>query len=933
VGEPLVKKRFGLNRLAWLTYKGPSATVYANNPSDPIILAMTGQGISTALIQQGTAPNILKYFGLTWGTFTTPNNTTSTTSCWVYNHGITGSSTKAIGLLTDVQAQNREPDFFELLKAAVTVGCLGKGAPTNHNLGTYGSYPATYADISQFDLDTNTDFQIFQIGANIISQFSSDSYPAHIQYVGFSQSEPTANRPWDFYGDENLPYLYRARMFGIVTTANAGTVTHVGSVSLTYGNNQALLMPEVWNPHDPNSNNNYSGTSYIGPGNFRFILAQGPTWTPGATAASTSYVMTQGKCRMYNNSGAYLGDSPYNLAYGQGLNSPAVQLDTDPPAGGLGEIDFSYANVNGAGTPQEPLFLGGLNAGTSCIGSVINYSPTKDVVTGLKYSGILLGTYPNAWLDYEASSNWSSGGITVTPGSTELPLQPQQGFSTANPASADIAVVYPSTSSAVLQGPNNPPIVVDYVLQYEDASSNWITYQDNTSCIPNPGASTTSQAGYDGNAPSNPFVGKIIISDSTGRWIQTLNTLSWMDPRTSRFGAFDAFHQDWYTSTFPDIPVTMSNLYYGESDRPTTNFGQGFSLAVPGSGMSSTSVSNTIGWYPGNWQETSYGANLFVPGYYAENITGAQTVGYPTGQGVSVANYFADPDGVVRRGMDAYATAGSSSTMGMPLSTYSSSNNQNRPFILNRPFRSVAELGYAFSGTPWRNIDFNTPESGYASLLDLFCVSETSDANAEVEGRVDLNTRQVPVLEALLSGTGSQGYAYKDELNAGQTGNTASLSSTEIASIAQALVNRTTTTTKSGEGPLRNLSELVGKWNSAATISGASSPFNIDGTKSYVGFTSDLVNNENDLTHAFSDTSTLSIQRLRESAIRALSSAGQTRVWNLMIDLIAQTGVYKPGETNLDNLVVDGEHRYWLHVAIDRFTGKVIDEQLEQVKD
>ena len=37
-------------------------------------------------------------------------------------------------------------------------------------------------------------------------------------------------------------------------------------------------------------------------------------------------------------------------------------------------------------------------------------------------------------------------------------------------------------------------------------------------------------------------------------------------------------------------------------------------------------------------------------------------------------------------------------------------NLASRPIILNRPFRSVADLGYAFRGTPWRNIDFANPE-------------------------------------------------------------------------------------------------------------------------------------------------------------------------------------------------------------------------------
>ena len=68
-----------------------------------------------------------------------------------------------------------------------------------------------------------------------------------------------------------------------------------------------------------------------------------------------------------------------------------------------------------------------------------------------------------------------------------------------------------------------------------------------------------------------------------------------------------------------------------------------------------------------------------------------------------------------------------------------------------------------------------------------------------------------------------------------------------------------------------------------------------------------------------------------EAVPRALASVGQTRTWN-PID-IAQSGNYPPGANDLANLVVQGEQRYWLHVAIDRFTGQVIDKQIEVVNE
>ena len=62
--------------------------------------------------------------------------------------------------------------------------------------------------------------------------------------------------------------------------------------------------------------------------------------------------------------------------------------------------------------------------------------------------------------------------------------------------------------------------------------------------------------------------------------------------------------------------------------------------------------------------------------------------------------------------------------------------------------------------------------------------------------------------------------------------------------------------------------------------------------------------------------------------------SAQTRVRNLLIDVVAQTGHFKPNATSLQNdFVVEGEEHYWVHLAIDRFTGKVLERQVEQVKE
>ena len=72
----------------------------------------------------------------------------------------------------------------------------------------------------------------------------------------------------------------------------------------------------------------------------------------------------------------------------------------------------------------------------------------------------------------------------------------------------------------------------------------------------------------------------------------------------------------------------------------------------------------------------------------------------------------------------------------------------------------------------------------------------------------------------------------------------------------------------------------------------------------------------------------------RESVARALGEADQVRTWNVLIDVVAQSGHYKPNATSLQNdFIVEGEQHYWVHVAIDRFTGQVIDKQIEVVNE
>jgi hypothetical protein len=386
-------------------------------------------------------------------------------------------------------------------------------------------------------------------------------------------------------------------------------------------------------------------------------------------------------------------------------------------------------------------------------------------------------------------------------------------------------------------------------------------------------------------------------------------------------------------------------------------------------------------WPSGNSKsaQTSHsdGLNMVLTGYYEPSsgvIMGLKEINRYSNPSSITTDFYADPDGTVRRGVAAYVGGVSSgvgnmdpnlsnnwsyqvnTTYGLPTATTVTTGalvtgtaisppplqSQSRPIILHRPYRSVAELGYVFSGTPWKNVDFSTPESGYSALLDVFCINEDKSQDAVVEGRVDLNTRQIPVLQAILNG------AYRDAESSTTTllgsytaepplGAPSALVA-ESGTIAQLLVNRTTQGPATGPNagvpqPLFNIADLVGRWKPNGQQGSMSNP--IDGSANYDGFSADLAAYMgSSLNTANTPSGNYNIlPRFRETAIRALSSAGQAGTWNLMIDVIAQTGRYPIGATDLSKFVVEGERRFWVHVAISRETAQIVDESIEPVNE
>lgn len=69
----------------------------------------------------------------------------------------------------------------------------------------------------------------------------------------------------------------------------------------------------------------------------------------------------------------------------------------------------------------------------------------------------------------------------------------------------------------------------------------------------------------------------------------------------------------------------------------------------------------------------------------------------------------------------------------------------------------------------------------------------------------------------------------------------------------------------------------------------------------------------------------------REAVVRALADSSDTRTWNLMIDLVAQSGELRKGATGLEQFINRAQVHRWVFLSIDRFTGEILHLSSEPV--
>lgn len=776
-GEPLIQRRFPLKRLAWIGPDGPQ-----NGATDDAIRAC---------------------FGLRWSG-----------GVWQYV-GPSGGVKSQIKTLKEVADESREPNFFELLQAAILDGSLG----VSTKIKTKTDSPTIPISASVVDETKKSTFQALRIGANLIDQYDADSYPTVIEYDADGVR-------WQAAGVENLPYL-------------ESVVPLAGPKPGDENNNLVVyLLPKLWNPHRGSASS---------PPRIRLVIA--------------------GDLSARNFWGKLLEDGNAD-GYPKATNDPKVALLT------LSGIQAS-AELSGAADFSES-----------------RYPVTSDFASGLTDSaaGICWAPLPTDLGGAYAGFRFPDFHIDPTKVEKSGSVDPRK------------VLVRIGNDRALYSFAN-------IFLEFRTPSGQWIPYAFFYGNNEMGTWVATNNMNGGGNFWENEDGDKNKGVYTPKGWPpETVlgETLVKSDPRTSRIahmmmGGMVGMEMNPQLSLWSRNAPTAGQVGNTKNLNRSRN-GYGGYVYTDGStarwpqsiisGVGNKASDVAAGFYGG----TKFFGDFYYPAWLSRNfgpneVTGASNSG---GQSSARPSTYVDVDGVRRiadsgRYKNELPSGNQAPTVGNPYW-----RQEDKPVILNRPFESMAEMGYAFRDLPWKSLDFFSENSADAGLLDFFTLT---DADADiVADRINLASAPAEVLAALLTGMG---------LDAADSAS-AALSGIDAQKISQKLTAANVVL----ENPAGLATRLVGP---------------LDGDHVNPGTSSLLADTD------FPSEDAARIKAYREAVVRALGGTSDTRNWNLMVDLIAQWGRFPSGATNAADFIVFGEKRYWLHLSIDRYTGQILSRQLEAV--
>lgn len=846
-GTPVMPRRFPLGKLEVF------------NRTSPNELSATDEA------------NLLYYFGL---------EPTDEVDTYRYVRAETTPEGPRIARLEEVAGQGREPNFFEILRAVILAGSLGKTA--GHSMTI---------DVAR---DGSGDLHALQIGANIIDQWDSDDMPTTIDFP--EGGDDPWEEPLQVYGTENLPYI---NQFLVVPHRPAHDRDRL----------QYWAVFDVWNPHQ-------NALNLPNVGGLRIVPLGGTFYDAWVFYAVNNFDPTD-----YEGGTSWRSVSSFRRPGEDILETNEELL----PLGFAPSIDFAEpSTIRGWRPPEEEddvvgILLWDNDLGEQSNGTIVAATnpgipvkawrdPNQQVNLNLVYDhedplGGKDGKSPyTASNDYDDQNpygeRWYPEGTTFTGLDPAFWVQTQRTLGGEPGEEEIVEVVYaryatkdvnthnivrPGTYSELDENRFNPnwfpnAVPPSFAIQV-DTGNGWKTYQRVDHWFKRSAGTTYRRdfrnynaSGFSSYARSETTHHSELSESELESYIenrpasfygwQPLQGYMRMDPRTHRFGFTEARHRDFATS----IRDTLN---------PNSNTWQGFRGGSGGVPLT-TDPSDTKHRIHVTTENSDHLTGFFRAAGLMTNNPDPEdpTLEHPA--------RYRDRDGLIRPG-DAYFGDGTGVVPSVP------ARYQDRPLILNRPFRSPADLGYVFRDLPWKTLDFASRHSGDLGLLEVFSIEETEGATPMVAGKVNLNTQRPEVLEVLLRGTLRRFGDINPNVDAGE------ISDDLATDIADRIVE------ESQASPLAHPGDLVHRVLHS--------------------------DNGNDVLEGIIH------KPEREAALRTLAALGDIRTWNLMIDVVAQTGRFTSASQEPEDFLVTGQRRYWVHVAMDRLTGEIIDIKKETVFD
>lgn len=951
---PLVQRRFALERLKYV------ATPKTTAPLDAKTIEMAE-----------------KYFGLRWE---------PAEGVWLYVHARPNGSIATLALVP----ADREPNLFELLRAAINVGSLGRQQGTSdvkdggYTLANgFDSRTAASKHYSNWNnaapkaaQDASVDLQILQIGANMIDQFDENSFPTTIR---LNKPAGTPGVPFYVSGKEDVPYAVMTRVIPYRGKTLPGVVVYnhnwaTGEFETVGGSKayeiNATMQVRLWRPHQPVDN-------YDGPVNFRIR-------TEHADPAGGSKFWTWSGWRM-----PLKEPTMYEITHWGHDDTDDAKLNSKHPS--ITAWDKSYKfkfehTWGGAkGPPPESIDCPLCGTKLKVTGETLRAPITNAIINRITSGASIVSPDMEGNTGSQANNSPQSNGDYTFWGGPDYSADGRPKLFTG---AEEIIVNVPYDKTAFRE-PQMVHSVEHGATAGYSVSGNMIETQDgdlrttNRLGLPakyksvagfliSRSMSASLETGYNASRPYNRDralelrLGQMHFRSGPIDVImeyQLPGTTQWRLYQRSEFGqatlatssrdAFGSNPTTWvsksaiYTSNFVDPRTPLwggignyeavdKHESWNLSEEGRTGRYQKTRWTLDGTNASSTGnptwcshplISAYYGWNVFNYEPGQPGAN---PGndQMRQNLAVVENDDdlWIPGDRMKRNFSYKDPDEVLRYGVAMVNEYNNNQFLGNPL--------VSRHSIGSTGLLTKTE---SYSGRPrilnraFRSVG----ELGYVFRGTPWRDIEFLHPSSPDAALLDLFCVNEEVDAAGNVPTGTA--ALKPPVVAGRV----NLNAAGVDVIAALLKgsSRDKGAVPMTEADARKIATVfVNAVRGTSAVNGfqpmvskadlVSQPKQPAGGGAADGTTTGLMKR---LSDEFSIAEDRSIKDRRQVVTRALSSGTTVRAWNFMLDLVVQSGRLSPKAASLTDFNAAAERRYWVHFSVDRLTGKLLDVQWERV--